>query len=186
VSADEFEAEKIRLRAIEPEDWEFFSRQERDTDLVRLGASTRLPASQAAERRWAEKASMRREGDKIDLVIQTLDGTVVGSLNVGRTEPRDRVFGLGISVDRQFWRNGYGRQAMVVLLRWYFNELGYQKAEVDIYAFNEASVRFHEMLGFQHEGRRRRSHFTRGQYHDVILMGITAEEFLRRDTLCDN
>ena len=49
-----------------------------------------------------------------------------------------------------------------------------------MYAFNEPSLRFHEAFGFVVEGRRRRAVFTSGEYHDLILFGMTVEEFRAR------
>jgi RimJ/RimL family protein N-acetyltransferase len=63
------------------------------------------------------------------------------------------------------------------VLRYFFHELRYQKATVHIYDFNTPSIKLHESLGFKHEGRLRRMCFTNGDYHDDVLMGLTAEEF---------
>ena len=71
-------------------------------------------------------------------------------------------------------------EAIRLVLRYYFDELGFQKCNVGVYSFNEASIRLHEKLGFTREGVQRRSIFTRGQYYDNILFGITAEEFHAR------
>ena len=166
----------IRLRAIEPEDWAAGL----DTELDRLVDVTHLPSSRAAARQRAEQASRYPEDDRAQLVIETLDGTSVGSLSVGHADRRNRVFGYGIGLGRDHWRKGYGTEAVLLLLRFCFGELGYQKVDVEVYDFNEPAIRFHEALGFQHEGRRRRAYFTRGGYHDLVLLGITAEEFFAR------
>jgi RimJ/RimL family protein N-acetyltransferase len=173
---NEFEGKLIRLRAIEPEDWAAGL----DTELDRLVDVTHLPSSRAAARQRAEQASRYPEDDRAQLVIETLDGTSVGSLSVGNADRRNRVFGYGIGLGRDHWRKGYGTEAVLLLLRFYFGELGYQKVDVEVYDFNEPAIRFHEALGFQHEGRRRRTYFTRGSYHDLVLFGMTAEEFFAR------
>jgi RimJ/RimL family protein N-acetyltransferase len=110
-------------------------------------------------------------------MIDTLDGVVVGSLSV-RGNRRTRVFDYGIGIGREHWRKGYGTESLELLFRFYFLELGYQKAETGVYAFNEPSLRFHEAFGFVLEGRRRRAVFTQGDYHDLVLFGMTNEEFL--------
>lgn len=181
MSFNEFEGDKVRLRAIEPEDSEAFTALDSDTELARLCGSTHLPRSKAASRQWAEESSRRPTGDdETFLVIETLDGAIVGSLNVVRADRRNRVFRYGIGLGREHWRNGYGTEAVELLLRFYFGELTYHKVEIDVYSYNDQSIAFHEALGFQHEGRRRQSHFAKAKYHDVRLMGMTAEEFLNR------
>jgi RimJ/RimL family protein N-acetyltransferase len=178
MTRNEFEGKLIRLRAIEPEDEAAAHAGGQDTELDRLLDAPHLPSSRAAARRRAEQAAAREpEPDLVELIIETLDGTPVGSLSVGQTDRRNRVFGFGIGLGRDHWRKGYGTEAVVLLLRFYFGELGYQKVDVGVYDFNQPSIRFFEALGFQHEGRRRRAYFTRGRYHDLVLFGMTAEEF---------
>lgn len=65
-------------------------------------------------------------------------------------------------------------------MRYYFQELRYQKVTIHIYSFNDASAKLHETLGFQLEGRLRRTIFTKGQYFDELLYGMTREEFIDR------
>lgn len=180
MARNEFEGKLIRLRAIEPEDGEPAHAGGQDTELDRLVDATHLPSSRAAARQRAERASKYPEDDHAELMIEKLDGTPVGSLSVGQVDRRNRVFGFGIGLGRDHWRKGYGTEAALLLLRFYFGELGYQKVDVGVYDFNEPSIRFFEAFGFQHEGRRRRVYFTRGRYYDLVLLGMTSEEFLAR------
>jgi RimJ/RimL family protein N-acetyltransferase len=176
---NEFEGDKVRLRAMEPDDAEVWRSWGVDTDLDRMGGFTRFPSSRAAYRERIEEASKLREAEGVALTIETLAGTVVGSLNT-RSNPRTRIFDFGIGLGREHLRKGYGTEALRLLCRFYFSELGYQKAETGVYAFNEPSLRFHDAFGFMVEGRRRRAVFTRGEYHDLVLVGMTAEEFAAR------
>lgn len=47
------------------------------------------------------------------------------------------MFSFGIGIGREHWRNGYATQALQPLFRFYFGELGYQKVETGVYAFNQ-------------------------------------------------
>ena len=176
----------MRLRAIEPDEWEPFFLLNADTELARLGGYTHVPVSRSSTRQWAEEASKRKEGDEVTLRVETLDGGAVGSITVARTDRRNGLFTYGLGIGREQWRHGYGTEAVVLLLRFYFGELAYRKVETKVYGFNDASLQFHERLGFQREGCRRAAHYTAGQYHDIILFGMTSEEFYehhgRRDT----
>ena len=83
-------------------------------------------------------------------------------------------------IRREHQRRGYASEAIALVLRYYFQELRYQKASVRAYSFNEPSIRLHERLGFQLEGRLRREVYTEGRYFDVLVFGMTAEEFAAR------
>jgi RimJ/RimL family protein N-acetyltransferase len=174
----------VRLRAVEAEDLEVFSTFDRDSQGARQWGQTELPVSPESRRRWHEEdAAKRPDGDTRQLAIETLGGQLVGSVSVDHADRRNKVFSYGIGLGSEHRGKGYGTEALVLLLRFYFGELGYQKCDTGVYAFNEGSLRFHERLGFVVEGRRRRSIFTQGEYHDVVLIGITREEFEARHPL---
>jgi RimJ/RimL family protein N-acetyltransferase len=67
-----------------------------------------------------------------------------------------------------------------ILLRYMFTERRYHKAEAGVYAYNKASLALHKRLGFQQEGRLRDHEFLAGAYQDLIVFGITADEFADR------
>ncbi len=48
---------------------------------------------------------------------------------------------------------------------------------MEVYAFNDASLALYRSLGFVEEGRLRQHEFFAGTYHDVVLLGITADEY---------
>lgn len=58
-----------------------------------------------------------------------------------------------------------------------FGALGLHKVCGEALAFNAASLRFHEKLGFQREGTLRDQHFDGERYHDVIRFGLLAREW---------
>lgn len=168
----------VRLRAIEPGDWEAFHRNDADTEAARLNDFIPLPRSAEAAKRWAQgQAVAVPEGDNFRFAIENLDGELVGSINVHDCNRRSETFSYGIGIFRPHWRKGYATDAIRILLSYYFEELGYQKVTVRIHAFNQPSVALHGRFGFKHEGRRRRMVRTAGQYHDEVLMGLTVEEF---------
>lgn len=168
----------VRLRAIEPADWETFQGWNSDSDASRETYYLPFPKSDEAARRWAEKeATKGPDNDTIRLVIETLDGEMVGTINTHSCDPRNGTFGYGLAIGENHRRKGYAAEAITLVLRYFFGELRYQKANVQIYSSNEPSIRLHEQLGFTLEGRLRRMIYTQGEYLDEILFGITAEEF---------
>jgi RimJ/RimL family protein N-acetyltransferase len=64
-----------------------------------------------------------------------------------------------------------------MVLRYFFEELRYQKVTIHVHSDNTPSARLHERLGFQLEGRLRRTVYTRGQHLDELVFGMTVEEF---------
>lgn len=173
-----WQAETIRLRAVEPEDWQIFAEWDLDSESARLCYAIPFPPSSEQQKKKAlEMALSRGEGDVYTWMMEDRQGKVVGIINTHSTERRNGTFAYGVAVRREYWGMGYAVEAVRLVLRYFFDELGYQKCTVDIYDFNSASIRLHEKLGFTQEGRIRRVNFSNGSFHDSFIYGITAEEF---------
>ncbi len=83
---------------------------------------------------------------------------------------------MGVEIGRAHRRRGYAREAVSLLLGYMFREERFHKCEVEVYAFNEASLALFRCLGFAEEGRLREHEFVGGVHHDVVVLGITGPE----------
>ena len=168
----------VRLRAVEPEDWEAHHAWDQDSQTQRLLARAHFPRSREGTRRWAEQQATREpDGDNYHFEIESLAGELVGSIGVHHCDRRNGTFSIGIATRPEHQRKGYATEAVALALRYYFHELRYQKATVYVLADNEPSQRLCQRLGFQLEGRLRRMTYMGGRYHDEFVYGMTAEEF---------
>jgi diamine N-acetyltransferase len=61
---------------------------------------------------------------------------------------------LGISIGAEFVNRGYGTEALVGFLDWYFGEGGFARLALDVSAANTRAVHVYEKLGFRHVSRR--------------------------------
>jgi RimJ/RimL family protein N-acetyltransferase len=175
-----WEGDLVRIRPIEPEDAVVFAAHERDDAASRLGSGfVPIPWSAHRLREWAadtERSNSKNENFQF-AIEQRAGGAFVGVLNTHNCVPRTGVFSYGVQVFPDHRRRGLAREAITLVLAYYFEERRYQKCNVTIYDYNQASVALHHGLGFHGEGRLRRTVFTAGSLHDELLFGITAEEF---------
>lgn len=171
--------QKIRLRAVEPSDWEVFHANDADTESQRNGYEIPFPRSQTGSREWAEReAKISPAHDQYRFVVETLhDPVVVGTLNTHGCNARCGTFEYGIALFRPYWGKGYAKEAIRLTLSYFFNELRYQKCNATVYEFNTPSIKLHEALGFQLEGRIRRNIYTSGRFYDELIYGLMREEF---------
>lgn len=169
---------RVRLRAVEPDDADAYAAWDDDHEMARNLDVIAFPRSRQAARRWAERESEAiREGDNFRFVVVDRQERVVGDVTVHDADRRSGTFSYGVAIAHQHRAQGYATEAVALVLRFFFEELRYQKVTVTIHASNEPSIRLHEKLGFQREGRIRRIVFTRGRHEDALLFGLTAEEF---------
>lgn len=167
------------LRAPGPQDAELLNRWANDGDLWHWLIGWHFPYSMASTRQWIDRpAGTDRsvwcvEGEGVGLAgTITLDGidwknrSAILSMMVG--DPAAR--GTGLALD-----------ASVALLRYAFEELGLNRIEGHVLAYNERSLGLYEgKVGFRREGVRRQAVHKGGQFHDVVVLGMTAADYRQR------
>jgi RimJ/RimL family protein N-acetyltransferase len=171
---------KVRLRALSPEIAAHWAASADDVELQRLGWQTMFPYNEARRRRGLEKAQEKDDAgsDDCNLMIESLAGQVVGTVGMHATDRRHRTADLHVGLDdRRHWGHGYASEAIRLLLRFTFRELGYAKVNLNVYAYNTRAIGLYERLGFVHEGRIRGSIYTAGRRWDDLLMGMTRAEY---------
>jgi RimJ/RimL family protein N-acetyltransferase len=174
-----FRGKLVRLRAVEPDDWQFFyNMDDTTTDFGRNTDEIWFPSSREGVKAWTEEQSKaKHEGDHFRFQVEALDtGECVGTLNTHTINRRVGTFMYGIAITPQAQGKGYATEAVRLLLRYFFREKRYQKVNAEVYSFNTASIRLHERLGFTLEGQLRRMVYTDGQFHDALIYGMTREE----------
>ena len=168
----------VRLRGVEPSDAETFARWNLDSETAREVDFLWPPVSLASIRKDLEELSLKKlEADAFTWVVEDADGNAVGSIATHHCDPRRGVFSYGLSVAREHRRRGYATEAVLLVVKYYFEELRYQKCLVGVHSNNPASIALHERLGFVREGTLRRAFYTGGQFHDHHHYGILKEEW---------
>jgi len=171
--------ERIRLRAIEREDLSLFVRLLNDPE-VSAGLLHYLPFSLADEEQWFLEMQ-KRPMDEHPLVIEVRQGDdwlPVGDCGFFKIDWRCRVGEVGILIgEKHLWNQGYGTEAMLLLLRHGFNTLNLNRIALDVYENNPRAIRSYEKAGFVNEGRKRQAMYKDGKYIDVLQMSVLREEW---------
>ena len=174
-----WETERIRLRQVEPDDWEVFREWDFDSEVSRN--LYRIPFPKSIERYKQDVLDGAKEAnkeDKFGFVIEEIEtGHIAGSINSHSTNQHIGTFAYGIAIRPDFQRKGYATEAILLLLKYFFEELRYQKCTVSIHEWNTESINLHEKLGFVKEGQHRRMLYTNGRHWDLLFYGIMVEEW---------
>jgi RimJ/RimL family protein N-acetyltransferase len=172
--------DNVRLRAMQPEDWQADYLSKFDTPARRfLACAIELPPTVSGSQTFAEEhADFASTKGRIMFTIENEKGNNIGSINLNRIDERNGTFSIGIIIDKQYRGKGYGTSAMNILLKYAFFERRLHKFNDCVLEGNEGSVKMMEKLGCIQEGVRRQVVYMDGQYVDLILFGLTKDEFV--------
>jgi Acetyltransferases, including N-acetylases of ribosomal proteins len=172
--------EEVRLRAFQSDDWTGHYYNRFDTPARRLlECAVELPPTITEAKTLIESnVDFTSNNGRIVFTIETLDGENVGGINLNSIDERNGTFSIGIQIDQDYRGKGYGTRAVRILLRYAFFERRLNKFNNCVLEGNEMSERMLRRLGCVQEGVRRKVIYTNGQYHDLILFGMTKDEFI--------
>ena len=171
--------DRIRFRAVEREDLPLFVSWINDPE-VRQYLLMDLPMSQVQEENWYEDM-LKQDPRRHPLVIEiTTDQGwhPIGTISLFDFQDTHRSAELGIMIgDKKNWNKGYGQEAVKLLCKHGFETLNLHRIYLCVYALNLRGIRAYEKAGFVHEGRKREAIYHKGEYIDLVEMGILRTEW---------
>jgi RimJ/RimL family protein N-acetyltransferase len=85
---------------------------------------------------------------------------------------------LGIVIgDRTRWGQGYGQEAVQLLLDFAFTEMNLHRIYLRVDVNNTYAIRCYENCGFVEEGRLREVVYHRGHFEDQLIMSVLRSEY---------
>jgi len=103
---------------------------------------------------------------------------LIGSCGFFNLDSRNRSSEFGIMIgDKSCWNQGYGTEAVRLLVQHGFNTLNLNRIYLRVLENNPRAIRAYEKAGFTHEGRQRQAEFREGKYVDMLVMSMLKEEF---------
>lgn len=102
----------------------------------------------------------------------------IGNIALQGIHPVYRSAELSILIGAQnCWGQGYGKEAIALLLAHGFNNLNLNRITCGTFSNNVAMQGIARSLGMREEGLRRQAIYKEGKYLDVLEYGILAEDF---------
>jgi RimJ/RimL family protein N-acetyltransferase len=170
--------ERIYLRAWEKTDVEVFYCWFNDPEVtVNIGSAYPAWSMDDEQRVYDQK---REDVQRYAIVLKAGDA-LIGSCSLHAIDPKHRSAELGIVIGaKDHWNQGYGREAIGLLLEIGFEGLGLERIGLRHYDFNQRGHRCYVASGFVDEGRLRHERFIKGAFHDTIIMSILSHEYFAR------
>lgn len=111
-------------------------------------------------------------------VFRKSDGIHLGTVDLSTLARDNFCWGrIGYSIHNQYWRNGYGKEAVKEVLYIAFNQLKFHRIETHINVDNSASIKLAESVGMEFEVIRKGFIFEFGEWTDNIIYYIDGVRF---------
>lgn len=175
--------DRVRLRAIGQADYPLLARWLNDPEIMYFWGRPGNTQSLAEIAREEDEKALRSSSKKF--IIETLgdEPAVIGQIDYYDLDWPYRSAWTSIMIgDPQYLGGGYGTDAMHVLLRYLFADLGLHRISLTVHADNVRAQRSYAKNGFVEEGRLRDWQFFDGRWHDGIMMSVLDREFAGIDS----
>lgn len=169
--------QKVRIRALEPEDMEMLRETTNDPGTERLIAGWSFPVSKGEQMKWYESVV----ADKVNkrFAIEVLEtGEAVGMISLTNINWKNRsafhAIRLGSNVPKG---KGIGTDAVMAIMRYAFDELQMVRLDGAWVEYNERSLGMYKKCGWKVEGVKEKAKYHNGKYYSVLIGGILREDY---------
>ena len=172
--------EPVYLRALETGDLDRIHSWHNDRDLYEMLGGAFKFVSKESTKAWLERVTglAPQPSDEIRLAICVKETDKhVGNIYLRQINWISRNAEMQIFIgDPQERSKGYGQSALRQLLVYAFRDLNLKRVHLGVLHGNSAA-RGYEKAGFVVEGMLKNHVFKQGQWKDVVVMGLCAEDY---------
>lgn len=170
--------EKIMLRPVELSDLDRLLNI--NDEEVRQYLLSVFPLNRIREEEWIRNLYSSQR-DIVLAVVPLETNQLVGTTGLHSIDWVNRCAEFGIAItDKNFWNQGLGTEATRLTLKYAFEYLNLNRVQLRVYDYNPRAIHVYEKCGFVKEGVLRKARYLKGEYHDVIVMGMLAQEYFAK------
>ncbi|TXE07645.1 GNAT family N-acetyltransferase [Gelidibacter salicanalis] len=165
--------EHIYLRALEPEDLNYIHAIENDEHLWEL-SNTQTPYSRYILEQYLENSHRDiYEVKQLRLVISTYQHQAIGLIDLFDFDFKNNHAGVGILIqETQNRQQGYGKEALQLLINYSFNQLNLHQLYCNITEDNQASLNLFKNQGFEIVGVKKDWLFSNNKYKNEYFLQL--------------
>lgn len=162
----------VNLRALELKDLTFLYTIENDESLWEL-SQTKTPFSKDILQKYLETAQKNPQKIKqLRLVITSKTNEPIGFIDLFELDSENKRAGVSIVILNSHRRNGFGKEALSLLIQYSFNTLGLHQVYSNVLEDNNASICLFESVGFEKIGLKNDWRLYEGRYKNEYLFQL--------------
>ena len=172
---------RVYLRALELDDYKVSIAWRKDDDITNTTGGNKIFVSSEHEKQWVQNMIFNK--DKIVLAICLKNNNkYIGNVSMFDIDLLNKSCSTAIMIgDKDEWNKGFATEAIMLMLKYAFEERGMERVSATIIKNNQPSIKVHEKCGYKVEGIMRNSIYKLGKYNDMVLISILKSEYFNRN-----
>lgn len=166
-------ANKVSLRALKNED-EMLILKWKSNEELREMLGTVYPISELEHKQWFENKMLEKNNKNFVIEVNNQAKGLLGFNQIDWINRNAEIFIFIGEASQQGM--GIGKQAMQQLIDFSRNNLNLHMLYLNVFSYNYGAIKMYEKIGFSIDGRLRESKFSKGKFHDTIIMSKLLNE----------
>jgi diamine N-acetyltransferase len=168
--------EKVRLRALEPEDLDFLFTTENNTAFWEV-SNTQAPFSRFVLKQYLENSHQDiYEAKQLRLVVEeTTNRQAIGLIDLFDFNPQHKRAGIGVLIHERYQRAGFANEALALLISYCFKTLHLHQLFANITPDNQHSIALFMGHGFKKIGEKKDWLYVNGAFKNQLILQLINE-----------
>jgi RimJ/RimL family protein N-acetyltransferase len=167
----------VTLRAIEESDLSLLKKWANDPEIQYWLGGWHFPTNDEDQKRWHANLKTNSVDQRFAIEVDGLG--LIGTANLVNIDWKNRNAFHGMLLgDKDIRGKGYGVDTVMAIMKFAFEEMGLERLDGTIIAYNVASLKLYVgKCGWKEEGIMRNWYYRKNQYWDKIIVGITKQDY---------
>ncbi|MFH5836883.1 GNAT family N-acetyltransferase [Proteiniclasticum sp. C24MP] len=175
---DQIETKRLLLRKLIASDAVRIEKLAGDYDVAKTTLNIPHPYPEGSASDFIESRHRAEEKKSIAAfaIVEKESQLFIGLINLNLSAPHSRGE-LAYWIGKDYWRKGYGTEAVEALIAYGFQVLHLHKIYAASFISNPGSWRVMEKAGLKYEGTLRQHVARLGEFHDLVYYGLLKEAY---------
>lgn len=144
------------------------------------------------ETRWNEqtmqsvsdfvKSKLEKDDEPLFAICTIEEDIHIGNIKLGPINPYHKNADVSLFIgEKKYWGKGFAKEAIKLITDYGFKILNLNKLKAGAYAENLGSINAFKKCGYIQEGLLRKQAICNGGLMDIVLVGITSEDYWNKN-----
>lgn len=129
------------------------------------------------EEKMRQKLETWNESPFCFAIVNKQDDAFMGQISLFNIDPSKSYATLGIFLGGDYRHQGYGSEAIKLLVNYAFTAHRFKAIHLEVFKFNQKAIAAYRKIGFKECGVWHKSRYHEGKFRDIVLMEMVKKDY---------